>query len=78
MTDTYAPHTPPPSEPPARKQGLSGWRLALALFAAWVVGVVSMVAFAFAVDAIAPEDPLTPDERERLEQIDEMFTGNGQ
>lgn len=33
-----------------------------------------MVAFAFAVDAFAPEDPLTSDERERLEQIDEIFT----
>lgn len=56
------------------KQGLSGWRLALALFAAWVVGVLSMIAFAFAVDALAPEDPLTPDERERLERTEEIFT----
>ena len=66
-------HTSPTPAQPV-KRGLSGWRLALALFAAWVVGVLSMIAFAFAVDALVPDDPLTPDERERLERTDEMFT----
>lgn len=44
----------PVQQPP--KTGLSGWRLALALFGAWVVGVVSMIAFAFIFDALFPEE----------------------
>lgn len=61
---------------PAPKGGLSGWKLWAALFAAWLVGVLSMIAFAFAVPV--DDDPLTPEEREKLEKVQEAFNHDDQ
>ena len=69
MTMPAAPQNSYPPQPVV-KRGLSGGKLALSLFAAWLVGVLSMIAFAFAIDS---RDPLTSEERARLQETMSRF-----
>lgn len=75
MTMPAAPQNSYPPQPVV-KQGLSGGKLALSLFAAWLVGVLSMIAFAFAFDALFPEeeDALTSEwgDRAAVRHLDEQ------
>lgn len=57
------------SKKPARS-GLSGWKLALALLAAFLLGAASIVALAYAIDS---RDPLTSEERARLQESMSRF-----
>lgn len=65
--------TATPASSPSRFS-LSGWKLALSLIGAFILGILAMIGFAFAYPAEeSAVSSITPAERERLQQIDSIF-----